>query len=466
MILRLLVAASAAERRRLAALLPTDLARTTPAAGGVGPALRRGTFDLLVVDRARLGADPGRLVATAAAAPGAPGTIVLCATEDPADRAHLLTCGVLAVLNHALDDRTLGEALRALIARRREDLLLRLRARARAAPLGLRDFVSRSPAMQRFLAVAARVVETDSTLLIQGETGVGKELLARAMHDEGPRRGGPFVAVNCAAIPEALLESELFGHEAGAFTGAVNAHRGYFELAHGGTVFLDEVGEMPQPLQAKVLRLLQDHRIRPVGAEQDLPVDVRVVAATNRDLLREVRAGRYRADLYYRLAVVALTIPPLRERRSDIPDLVQNHLEELLARFKKTLTVPADVMAALQAHDWPGNVRELVNVLERAVLLADGGALSLADLPDAVVRAAPDATAGVPPELFEQPLDAALAKVTQDFERAYLERLLRACGGRVGRTAVRAGISPRSLWDRMRRHGLSRGDFRDGEATG
>jgi transcriptional regulator with GAF, ATPase, and Fis domain len=235
-----------------------------------------------------------------------------------------------------------------------------------------------------------RLVASDSNLLILGETGVGKEWLARAVHNEGPRSGGPFLAVNCAALPDALLESELFGHERGAFTGAVRAHRGAFELAHRGTLFLDEVGELPLPLQAKFLRVIEERRITRLGGERAFGVDVRVMAATNRDLEAEVRARRFRADLYYRLGVVALTLPPLRDRVEDVPGLAASALRAAEARVGRPgLSIEPEAMAALVAYAWPGNVRELRNVIERAALLAPGDRLSLADFPRAISALAP-----------------------------------------------------------------------------
>jgi DNA-binding NtrC family response regulator len=312
------------------------------------------------------------------------------------------------------------------------------------------------------------MVDSDANLLLTGETGVGKERLARAIHDEGPRRDGPFVAINCGALPEALLESELFGHEAGAFTGAVRAHRGLFELAHGGTLFLDEVGEMPLPLQVRLLRVVQDRRIRPVGGERDVAVDVRVVAATNRDLQAEMQAGRFRADLYYRLAVVALLIPPLRERRADIPVLVQNHLEAWCVRLnRRPIAVSAEAMAALCAHDWPGNVRELANVLERAALLGDGQLITVRDLSGIVgpVPAVRRARA-TDVDLLALPFADAEARHQEAFERAYFTALLRVCHGRVGEAAARAGLSVRTLYSKLQRLELRKEQFRGGPVAG
>lgn len=325
--------------------------------------------------------------------------------------------------------------------------------------------------MQRFMKLVERVAGADSSLLIEGETGVGKERLARAIHAASRRRSGPFLAVNCAAIPEGLLESELFGHEQGAFTGASRSRRGYFELAHGGTLFLDEIGEVPLHLQAKLLRVLEDHAVLRVGGERSIKVDVRVITATNRDLAEEARAQRFRSDLYFRLAVVTLAIPPLRERLEDIPDLVSRFLGELSAQLGRSVPGICDeALVALSRYAWPGNVRELINVLERALLLAPGDTITIDDLPRAIsdVSSPPrpdeDAAglvAAVPSSLSDRPLREARRVIVDAFERRYLEELLRRTGGRIGDAARQAGINERSLYDLMQRHGLRKEDFRE-----
>jgi transcriptional regulator with GAF, ATPase, and Fis domain len=278
------------------------------------------------------------------------------------------------------------------------------------------------------------------------------------------------VTVNCGALPEGLLESELFGHEQGAFTGATRARRGYFELADGGTIFLDEIGDLPLHLQVKLLRVLEDRTVRRVGSERTIPVNVRVMAATNRQLEVEVSDKRFRADLYYRLAVVTLTVPPLRERREDIPDLVQSYVDHFsthLGRQVCQVTPPA--LDALTRYSWPGNVRELINVIERAVLLCPKPAIDLGDLPRAVAAHAcvdgptsEDLTSlsGSFRRMFDVPLLEARQEVSAEFERLYLTEALRKTDGRIGQAAERAGINQRSLYQMMRRHGLRKEDFK------
>ena len=434
-------------------------------AQGLRERLVRDDFDVVVVSRSLLEAPAAGAVSLIREMPDPPEVIVVSDVEDAEIRAALLAAGAIAVVNQALPDATLGETLQALLRRCREDAIRRLRETTSERRTGLEDLVADSPAMQRFLGLARRLVATDSSLLILGETGVGKERVARSIHSDGPRSAGPFIAVNCAALPESLLESELFGHEQGAFTGASRARRGYFEVAHGGTLFLDEIGETPAHVQVKLLRALQERTIQRVGGERPIPVNVRVMAATNRDLEAEVKSRRFRDDLYYRLAVVTLTIPPLRERREDIPRLVQVYLD----RFRVHLTRPVrsmsqEALEALVAHDWPGNVRELINVIERAVLLCAGPEIGLQDLPNNLVATRPRRRPGAPPAEAAVPIDRPLSEVRAEavaaLEREYLVSVLEAARGRIGEAARRAGLNERSLYALMRRHGLRKEPFR------
>ncbi len=242
-----------------------------------------------------------------------------------------------------------------------------------------RDLLSKSPAMQALFELAKTAARSNSTILVLGESGSGKEVLARAIHAESPRVDGPFVAVSCAALTETLLESELFGHEKGAFTGAIARRKGKFEAAHGGTLFLDEVGDIGPKLQLDLLRVLEERRVQRVGGNEPIEVDVRIIAATNRDLRKAALEGKFREDLFYRLNVIPVLIPPLRQRREDIPLLVESFVERLAVEMKKRIDgVSPDAMGALMAHDWPGNVRELRNVLERGAVVTTGTVIQLA----------------------------------------------------------------------------------------
>ncbi|MCZ7680827.1 MAG: sigma-54 dependent transcriptional regulator [Sandaracinaceae bacterium] len=306
--------------------------------------------------------------------------------------------------------------------------------------------VGSGPAMQRVFETIRKVAETDLTVLIRGESGTGKELVAEALHTASPRAARPFVAVNCAAISRELVESELFGHEKGAFTGADARRAGRFEAAHGGTIFLDEIGDMPLETQAKVLRVLESRTLERVGSTKSVAVDVRVVAATHRDLEADVEQGRFRRDLYYRLRVVEAVLPPLRERLEDVPLLAERFLRrvaERLSRSPKTLTDGA--LARLVRHPWPGNVRELKNVLERAAVLAPSEAIDEHDLD---LGGAPG-RAGTAPSTAV-PFAEAKRRAVADWERAYLTEALRQNDGNVSRTAEAIGMVRQSLQQKLR----------------
>ena len=312
------------------------------------------------------------------------------------------------------------------------------------------QMVGQSFVMRTLFGVIAKVARLSATVMIRGETGTGKELVARAIHDHSPRREGPFVVVDCGAISPNLIESHLFGHEKGAFTGAVQAHVGAFEAANGGTVFLDELGELALPLQPKLLRLLQERVVQRVGGRRAKKLDVRVIAATHRDLEQAIADGEFRADLYYRLCVVPLEVPSLRERREDIPLLVE-HLLERLGGGARSIAAPA--LAKLEAHDWPGNVRELANVLESAAVLAPGSRVTVDDLPPRLGRAAS-------PKLDLDEVSEGLSfkdakdRMVDEFERRYLENLLRSCHGNISEAARRCGMHRKSIERLLKKHGI------------
>jgi formate hydrogenlyase transcriptional activator len=307
------------------------------------------------------------------------------------------------------------------------------------------ELIGSSLGMRRALNAVRMVAPTDSAVLIQGETGTGKELIARAVHDQSTRRHEPFVTLNCAAIPSGLLESELFGHERGAYTGALNSAVGRFQLAHQGTLFLDEIGDMPLELQPKLLRVLQEQEFERLGSTRTIHVDVRIVAATNRDLSKMVEERRFRADLFYRLHVFPIALPPLRERLEDIPHLVRHFVHKYADRMNKQIdVVPDHVMEALQQHSWPGNIRELQNFIERAVILSSGPVLC-APLGD--LRGSAGAQTQTP----------AAARTLADAERNHILEVLRkvdwVVGGRRG-AAVLLGLPRTTLLHRMHKLGI------------
>ncbi len=315
------------------------------------------------------------------------------------------------------------------------------------------EIVTASPAMDTLLAEARLAAQIDAALMIQGESGTGKELLARAIHRASPRHAKPFVAINCGAIPAELLESELFGHVKGAFTGAGRDHPGLFLSAHGGTVFLDEIGDMPAPLQVKLLRVLQENEVRPVGATETRAVDVRILSATHRNLEEAITRGEFREDLYYRLNVVNLTLPPLRERREDIPLLAQHFLSLLTEKYRRRIHGFApDALDMLVAADWPGNIRQLHNVLEQCVALC-----TTATIPATLVgRALRDKPADIQP----------LAEARTAFERDYLITLLKLTRGQVSEVARLAGRNRTEVYRLLQRHNLTPALFKDRDETG
>jgi len=319
-----------------------------------------------------------------------------------------------------------------------------------ARPFERGAFIAESPAIKAALAMVEAVAPLDSTVLLTGESGTGKELFVARLHSLSPRRGGPLVNVNCAALPEHLVESELFGHVKGAFTGAVGAHPGRFLQAQGGTLFLDEIGDLPLAAQAKLLRVLQERSVQAVGGKGETPIDTRIVAATNRDLEEDVRRGRFRADLYFRLNVIPIPIPPLRRRPEDILPLTEHFLAHFSRRMgKPTPCLSAEARSCLLAYDFPGNVRQLKHAMERAVALGDGPVVELADLPAEFGGAVP-----TPPALTaagRKDLKSAL----QACERECLLAALRRYGGHRGETARALGISRKALWEKLQRFGLS-----------
>jgi Nif-specific regulatory protein len=387
---------------------------------------------------------------------------ILCAPLKQHDR----IIGVIEALNTTKPDGFTAEDLQLLTAfgGLASTAITRTRAfvSVRNAGAALQEVVQHryqlvsgsSPAMQEAIRLARTVAATDSTVLLLGESGTGKEVLARAIHQWSPRAEHPFVAVNCVALTPELLASELFGHERGAFTGATAQKKGKFELAESGTIFLDEIGDLAPDLQVKLLRVLQSKEFQRVGGIRDLHVNVRILAATNRDLHQAMSCGTFREDLYYRLNVIAITLPPLRDRTADLPDLVHYFLEQYRREVNRPhLGLETDAMHLLCAYHWPGNVRELQNAIERAVVLAPGPNITVGDLPAELCRDAPspEASGGIGEEISEA---LPLAEALTAFKRARVQRALEQAGGNQRRAARLLGLQPSNLSRLMHTLGL------------
>jgi two-component system, NtrC family, response regulator GlrR len=388
--------------------------------------------------------------------PGLP-VIILTAHGSIPNAVEAMQRGAFGYLTKPFDDKELKETIeKALSQQRMSQEIHGLKALVKEL-YGLDHVVARSPAMQRLLQQIAQVADSDATILLFGETGTGKEVMARVIHINSRRNKGPFVALNCAAIPESLFESELFGHVKGAFTSAHGAKRGLFQMANGGTLFLDEIGDMPLSMQVKLLRAVQEREVREVGSETSVKVDVRIIAATNRDLGEAVKNGTFRNDLYYRLSVVPLFIPPLRERRDDIPLLAQHFLTLSAKRANKEVKgfTPA-ALHRLLINSWPGNVRELENAVEKAVVMSRQDTLTPDLMPSVSVTT-------------ESPLKP-LTEAKEDFERTYLKNVLQLTGGNISRAAQFAGRYRADFYKMLRKYGLhpstTRGKFdSDAEAV-
>lgn len=320
------------------------------------------------------------------------------------------------------------------------------------------DIISKSPKMKYIFELIKRVAGTDSTVLITGETGVGKELVARAIHNNSPRRNGPFLPINCGSLAETLLESELFGHERGSFTGAIKTKLGKFESANKGTLFLDEVGDISPAMQIKLLRALQEKKIERVGGNDSVAVDVRVISATNQNLKEKISRHEFRLDLFYRLNVIHIHIPPLRERLEDIPLLARHFINKLNRNLGRNIKgISSRAMKQLLEYEWPGNIRELENVLERACITCDGDVIDQLVFPQMVQNTSPGNQEAID---LDVPFDLAKHMVIQRFEKHYLWEALKRCHGNVSETAKKTGINRRTLWRKVREHDLDRISFK------
>jgi DNA-binding NtrC family response regulator len=340
---------------------------------------------------------------------------------------------------------------RALTQRRLQEENQRLRQQLQQT-YRFENIIGRSLAMTEVYEIIKKVASSEANLLVLGESGTGKELIARCLHANSRRGEKAFIPVDLASLPENLLESELFGHEKGAFTGAHATRPGLFEYAEGGTVFLDEIAELSPNLQGKLLRVLQERQVRRVGGNRIIEVDVRVISATNRDVQAAVAKGTFREDLYYRLNVISIPLPPLRERKGDVPLIAYHYLQRYAAASGKEIRgIVPEALALLEAYPWPGNVRELQNVIERAVVLTEADQLRLQDLPEHLrARPAPEA-----PPLKDLPLKAAKAEWARSFERTYLTDLLKRHGGNISQAAKAAGVDRKTIHRLLKRHNLA-----------
>ena len=416
-------------------------------------AVTANTFDLAVIDLQLANQDGISLMEDLRRmSPDLP-VIILTAHGSIESAVEAMQRGAATYLTKPFDARELSLHVdRALENRRLSFEVNRLKGLL-AERSQFHNIVARSEKMQLVLETVARIAQMDSTVHIHGESGTGKELIARAIHLASPRRDKAFVAINCAALPETLLESALFGHEQGAFTGAIKSAKGLFAQAHAGTLFLDEIGDMPPSLQVKLLRVLQERQFYPVGSEQPLAVDVRVIVATNKDLGELVRQGQFREDLFYRIHVIPIELPPLRERREDIPLLADCFLQKFSTQTgKKIKGLAPAALQRLMLHDWPGNVRELENTIEYAVVMTVQDVIS----DDLILpRKGQTAEEGLRP----------LTEARDAFEKGYLERLLALTQGNVSTAATIAGRYRADLYALLRKHGLQPGDFKK-EAPG
>jgi two-component system response regulator AtoC len=417
---------------------------------------------------ARVRKEPFDLVITDVMLPGMSGIEALSALKEAAPDVDVIVMTAFSSRDRALDAVRRGaydyfskpfslSEMEIVIRRALEKRRLQTEIRSLRRSLTARtSLVGQGESMRRVLALIRRVAELDTTVLVTGESGTGKELVADSIHSLSRRAAGPFIKVNCAAIPENLLESELFGFEKGAFTGAVAARKGKFELAHGGTILLDEIGDMPLSIQPKLLRVVEGREVERLGGSRPLKVDVRIVAATNQDLAQLIAEKRFREDLYYRLNVAAIELPPLRERKEDLPLLAEHFLERINLKIGTDLRgLSAGAMDLLFAHDWPGNVRQLANILERAAIASTGSVLTGADIRAAFQRRGQEPAAGPGPAAAGGDEAMSLRRTLEEVERNLILSALQRAGGVQKDAAALLGISPKNLWNKLQKHAIA-----------
>ena len=420
-------------------------------------AIRKVPPDVVVSDLKMAGMDGLELLNALPQAPAPPPMIIVTAHGTIDSAVEAVKLGAFDYMTKPLDNQKILMAVRKACerseilkenARLKKELFDRFR---------MEGIIARSARMRETVDLIRRVADSPATVMVLGESGTGKELVARAIHYNSPRRSKPFTAINCAAIPESLFESELFGHEPGAFTGATSRRAGLFEISNGGTLFLDEIGELPLPMQSKLLRVLQDREVRRVGGKETLRVDVRIISATNRDLESEMEKGGFREDLFYRLSVVNIELPPLRERSEDVPALVEHFVQKFNAEFNRDIReVDDEAMAALRSHPWPGNVRQLSSVIERAVLLGDGQVLT-GPVIHRQLHARKAATRS-PFDLPEEGLDF------EQLERDLIQKALNRTGGVATKAAKLLRMNYKAFLYRMEKFGLRETPENGGEA--
>ena len=422
----------------------------------------KGTFDLVITDLRLPDINGIEILRTVRQGGLETGVIVITAYAEVKTAVEAIRAGAIDYLSKPFEPDELLFIIERFIKQRRlekENVLLKKAVRKRER---FQQIIGRGSAMQKIFETIETVSQTDSSVIIYGESGTGKGMVAEAIHRLSERREGPYIKINCAAIPETLIESELFGHEKGAFTGAVQRRKGKFEIADGGTIFLDEIGEIPLSLQAKLLRVLEDHAFERVGGNETISVDVRVVLATKRKLRAEVEAGRFREDLFYRINVLPVILPPLRERREDIPLLVDHFLKHFSHRIKKEPpAISSEAMVRLLAYDYPGNVRELEHAVEMAVTFCKNESIGLSCLPDEIQGCSPK-TMDLVAFFGELPL----VDRVKACEREIIFRVLCESGGEKTRTARKLGISRETLWRKLKvynliRNGLDEYDEKD-----
>jgi two-component system, NtrC family, response regulator GlrR len=435
-------------------------------AGGDESALtaaREGVFDLAIVDL-RLADQDGMTVMEKLHALNAEMPVIILTGHASVEGAvEAMKRGAYTYLTKPFDPRELVlQISRALDTRQLATENQRLRGLLKEK-YDFANIVAKSDKMQGLLEAVSRIAKSDSTVYIHGESGTGKELIAKAIHLASDRKDKPFIAINCAAIPESLLESELFGHEKGAFTGAVRSTKGLFTQAHEGTLFLDEIGDMPLTIQVKLLRALEERQFYPVGSEKPVSVDVRVVVATKKDLIEEVKKGNFREDLFYRIHVIPIILPPLKDRPEDIPYLVDHLLKKICQQMKKSIKgLSPKAMQKLMQHDWPGNVRELENALEYAITMTQKDVIT----DDLVLQTKTDNGVAATEEAIQSQLlptagsFKTLKVARAEFEKAYLIRLLQMCDGKATRAAEIAGKYRADFYDLLKKHDIRVADFK------